>query len=70
MPHILPNLAGSLPNDSFSDVLGLPTVWVPHSYRGCSQHAPYEHVLKPVCRDALRLMAGLFWDLGERGTPG
>ncbi|KPP88448.1 MAG: putative deacylase [Rhodobacteraceae bacterium HLUCCO07] len=68
-PHILPNLAGSLPNDSFADILGLPTVWVPHSYRGCSQHAPNEHVLKPVCRDALRLMAGLFWDLGAGGTP-
>ena len=65
-PHILPNLAGSLPNDSFSEILGLPTVWVPHSYRGCSQHAPNEHVLKPVCRDALRIMAGLFWDIGER----
>ena len=65
-PHILPNLAGSLPNDSFSDILGLPTVWVPHSYRGCSQHAPNEHVLKPVCRDALCVMAGLFWDIGER----
>jgi len=68
-PHILPNLAGSLPNDNFTDILGLPTVWVPHSYRGCSQHAPDEHVLKPVCRDALRLMAGLFWDLGNGGTP-
>lgn len=64
-PHVLPNLAGSLPNDSFTDVLGLPTVWIPHSYRGCSQHAPNEHVLKPVCRDALRLMAGLFWDIAE-----
>jgi acetylornithine deacetylase/succinyl-diaminopimelate desuccinylase-like protein len=68
-PHILPNLAGSLPNDCFTDILGLPTVWVPHSYRGCSQHAPNEHVFKPLCRDALRLMAGLFWDLGEGGTP-
>lgn len=65
-PHVLPNLAGSLPNDSFSDILGLPTIWVPHSYRGCSQHAPDEHVLKPLCRDALRVMAGLFWDVGER----
>ncbi|MCZ0812195.1 MAG: M20 family metallopeptidase [Pseudomonadota bacterium] len=68
-PHILPNLAGSLPNDAFADILGLPTVWVPHSYRGCSQHAPDEHVLKPVSRDALRLMAGLFWDIGEGNTP-
>ena len=68
-PHVLPNLAGSLPNDAFADVLDLPTIWVPHSYRACSQHAPNEHVLKPVCRDALRIMAGLFWDLGEGGTP-
>ena len=67
--HVVPNLAGSLPNDSFTDILGLPTIWVPHSYRGCSQHAPNEHVLKPVCRDALRIMAGLFWDLGETGGP-
>ncbi len=64
--HVLPNLAGSLPNDSFTDILGLPTVWVPHSYRGCSQHAPDEHVLKDVCRDALRVMAGVFWDVGAR----
>ena len=68
-PHILPNLAGSLPNDCFADILGLPTVWIPHSYRSCSQHAPNEHVLGSVCRDALKLMAGLFWDLGEGDTP-
>jgi acetylornithine deacetylase/succinyl-diaminopimelate desuccinylase-like protein len=63
-PHILPNLAGSLPNDCFADILGMPTVWVPHSYRGCSQHAPDEHMLKLLCRDALRVMAGIFWDVG------
>lgn len=63
-PHILPNLGGSLPNQIFADTLGLPTVWVPHSYRGCSQHAPNEHVLKSVSHDALRLMTGLFWDIG------
>ncbi|MDJ0630185.1 MAG: M20 family metallopeptidase [Rhodobacter sp.] len=68
-PHVFPNLAGSLPNDVFADILGLPTVWVPHSYRGCSQHAPDEHVLKPVCRDALKVMAGLFWDLGDGPCP-
>lgn len=68
-PHVLPNLAGSLPNEVFADTLGLPTVWIPHSYLGCSQHAPDEHVLKPVSRDALRLMAGLFWDIGAVPTP-
>jgi acetylornithine deacetylase/succinyl-diaminopimelate desuccinylase-like protein len=67
-PHVLPNLAGSLPNDSFTDILGLPTVWIPHSYGGCNQHAPNEHVLKPLCREALGLMAGLWWDLGEAGA--
>jgi acetylornithine deacetylase/succinyl-diaminopimelate desuccinylase-like protein len=64
-PAILPNLGGSLPNDVFAETLGLPTVWVPHSYPGCSQHAPDEHLLASVARDALRLMTGLFWDLGE-----
>jgi acetylornithine deacetylase/succinyl-diaminopimelate desuccinylase-like protein len=64
-PHILPNLAGSLPNECFADILGLPTVWVPHSYLGCSQHAPDEHVLKSVCASAMALMAGLFWDIGS-----
>lgn len=67
--HVLPNLAGSLPNDCFTDILGLPTIWIPHSYRGCSQHAPNEHILKPLCRDALQVMAGVFWDVGENGVP-
>jgi len=64
-PTILPNLGGSLPNDCFADVLGLPTVWVPHSYPACAQHAPDEHLLVPVAREGLAIMTGLFWDLGE-----
>jgi len=64
-PALLPNLGGSLPNDVFAGTLGLPTVWVPHSYPACSQHAPGEHLLAPVAREALQIMAGLFWDLGE-----
>lgn len=68
-PAILPNLGGSLPNDCFSEVLGLPTVWVPHSYPGCSQHAPNEHVLAPILREGLQIMTGLFWDLAEEGAP-
>lgn len=69
-PAILPNLGGSLPNDVFADLLGLRTVWVPHSYSGCSQHAPNEHLLAPLAREGLRLMAGLWWDLGETGMNG
>ncbi|MEH3145807.1 MAG: M20 family metallopeptidase [Methylobacterium frigidaeris] len=66
-PVLLPNLGGSLPNDAFAHILGLPTLWVPHSYPACSQHAPDEHLLAPVVREGLVLMAGLFWDLGETG---
>ncbi len=69
-PHILPNLAGSLPNDVFATTLGLPTLWVPHSYAGCAQHAPNEHLLAPLVLEGLQIMAGLFWDLGEpEGLP-
>ena len=69
-PAILPNLAGSLPNELFADVLGLPTLWVPHSYPGCAQHAPHEHLLVPVVREGLQTMAGLYWDLGApQGLP-
>ncbi|WP_029137290.1 M20 family metallopeptidase [Nakamurella lactea] len=64
-PGLLPNLGGSLPNEAFADVLGLPTIWIPHSYPGCAQHAPDEHLLAPLMRESLQIMAGLFWDLGE-----
>lgn len=65
-PAILPNAGGSLPNDVFADILGMPTIWVPHSYPGCSQHAPNEHVPKALVRQAMAIMAGLYWDLGDK----
>jgi len=75
--HVLPNLGGFIPNHVFSEILGLPTIWVPHSYAGCSQHAPNEHVLLSVSQSAAAGMAGLFWDLGTsdaaelpRSAPG
>ena len=66
---VLPNLGGSICNDLFSDLLGLPTIWIPHSYGACSQHAPNEHILLSEARDAMGIMTGLYWDLGEPGTP-
>ncbi|MEM6488753.1 MAG: M20 family metallopeptidase [Pseudomonadota bacterium] len=68
-PAMLPNLGGSLPNEEFAHVLGMPTIWVPHSYAACSQHAPDEHALKSVLREGLAIMAGLWWDLGDPGVP-
>jgi acetylornithine deacetylase/succinyl-diaminopimelate desuccinylase-like protein len=69
-PAVLPNLGGSLPNDCFAETLGLPTIWVPHSYASCSQHAPNEHALAPILREGLRIMTGMFWDLGEAEARG
>jgi acetylornithine deacetylase/succinyl-diaminopimelate desuccinylase-like protein len=63
-PVVLPSLGGSLPNDLFTDILGLPTIWVPHSYPGCAQHAPNEHLPASLFPEAAGLMAGLYWDLG------
>ena len=68
-PAVLPNLGGSLPNHIFTDTLGLKTVWVPHSYPGCSQHAPNEHLPSALLREALCIMTGLYWDLGGGDTP-
>ncbi|WP_312691456.1 M20 family metallopeptidase [Kosakonia sp.] len=66
-PALLPNLGGSLPNDVFAGILGLPTLWVPHSYPACGQHAPDEHLPVAIAREGLAIMTRLFWDLGEQG---
>ena len=67
-PALLPNLGGSLPNDVFADTLGLPTVWVPHSYPACSQHAPNEHVLPGLMRQGLGMTAALLWQVGAQAA--
>jgi len=67
---VVPNLGGSLPNDIFVDVLGLKTLWMPHSYAGCSQHAPDEHILIPTVREGLIANTALYLAFGEHGIPG
>lgn len=64
---IEPNLGGTIPNDVFAEVLGLPTVWVPHSYPGCNQHAPDEHALTSILKQGAEIMTGMFWDM--RANP-
>lgn len=69
-PAVLPSFGGGLPNDVFAEALGLPTIWVPHSYPGCSQHAPNEHLPIAIATEGLAIMAGIYWDLGdEHGVP-
>ena len=49
---------------------GIPVVGFGTGYAHSSIHAPNEHILEAVSREALQIMTGLFWDLGEAGTPG
>lgn len=64
---LIPNLGGSLPNATFAYTLGLPTLWIPHSYPACLQHGPNEHCLASVAKQSLQIMTGVFWDLAEQG---
>lgn len=66
-PTLMPNSSGGLPSEIFARHLGCPVIWIPHSYGGSKQHGPDEHMLVPIARDGLSIMAGLFWDLGQ--TP-
>ncbi|HEU0158233.1 MAG TPA: M20 family metallopeptidase [Hyphomicrobiaceae bacterium] len=68
-PALIPQTGGSICNDVFTDILGIPTIWIPHSYAACSQHAPDEHLLLPLARSAVQLMAGLYWDIGDGNAP-
>jgi hypothetical protein len=68
-PAIVPQMGGSICNDVFTDILRIPTTWVPHSHAACSQHAPDEHMLVPLARSAIEVMAGLYWDIGEGNVP-
>jgi acetylornithine deacetylase/succinyl-diaminopimelate desuccinylase-like protein len=63
-PAVIPSTGGSICNDIFTDILGMPAIWIPHSYASCSQHWPDEHILMPLMRSAAGLMAGLYWDIG------
>jgi len=64
--QVIPNSSGGLPGDVFVDHLGTPLVWIPHSYNGCKQHGPDEHLLIAPAREGIAAMAGLWWDLGDK----
>ncbi|NUL60060.1 M20/M25/M40 family metallo-hydrolase [Brevibacterium luteolum] len=64
-PAVLPNLGGTIPNAVFSQTLNLPTVWIPHSYPACNQHAPDEHLLLPILAEGYEIMRTIFLDMGE-----
>jgi acetylornithine deacetylase/succinyl-diaminopimelate desuccinylase-like protein len=62
-PALLPNFGGGLPNDVFCEGLGLPTLWIPHSYPECNQHAVDEHLPESLIKEALQIMVGVYADI-------
>jgi acetylornithine deacetylase/succinyl-diaminopimelate desuccinylase-like protein len=67
--QVIPNSSGGLPGDVFVDHLNVPLIWIPHSYSGCKQHGPDEHLLKASAREGIAAFAGIWWDLGDGGAP-
>ena len=65
---VLPTSGGSNMTHIIQFVLDAPITWFPLSYAGCSQHAPNEHILKPLMRDGMRHVTGIYWDLGDPTT--
>jgi len=65
-PNLIPNSSGGLPSQIFAKALDVPVIWIPHSYGGCRQHGPDEHLLMQGTREGLEIMTGLFWDLGAK----
>ena len=65
---VLPNSGGSNMTHMIQSILDAPITWLPLSYAGCSQHAPNEHILKPLMREGMRHVTGIYWDLGDPAT--
>lgn len=63
---VMPNGGGSNMTYIMQYIVGMPCAWFPLSYAGCSQHAPNEHILKPLMREGLRHVTGIYWDLGDK----
>ncbi len=68
-PNVIPNSSGSNPSDMFIEELDMPVIWIPNSYAGCNQHGPDEHAMAPLLREGLRLLSGIWWDIGAGAAP-
>lgn len=65
---ILPNSAGSNMTEVIQYDLKIPIVWLPLSYAGCCQHAPNEHIIRPLMREGIRTVTEVYWHMGEEHT--
>ncbi len=65
---VMPCSGGSNVTGIIQSELGMPFSWLPMSYLGCSQHAPNEHILRPLMREGLALVTGVYWEMGNKET--
>lgn len=63
---VVPCSGGSNVTGIIQSELGMPFSWLPMSYLACSQHAPNEHILKPLMREGLALITGVYWEMGSK----
>jgi len=63
---VVPCSGGSNVTGIIASELGMPFAWLPMSYLACSQHAPNEHILKPLMREGLALITGVYWEMGTQ----
>jgi acetylornithine deacetylase/succinyl-diaminopimelate desuccinylase-like protein len=62
--NVVPCSGGSNITGIIAEEIGIPFAWLPMSYLACSQHAPNEHILKPLMREGLEIITGVYWELG------
>ena len=62
-PVIVPNLGGTIPDYLFTQVLGLPSVWVPYAPHDEANHAPNESITLEGFINGIRSTAAALYQL-------
>jgi acetylornithine deacetylase/succinyl-diaminopimelate desuccinylase-like protein len=63
-PVVLPNLGGSIPDWLFTQVLGVPSVWVPYAPHDEANHAPNESTTVEGFINGVRSTAAALFEIG------
>ncbi|OGL06640.1 MAG: hypothetical protein A3I03_06635 [Candidatus Rokubacteria bacterium RIFCSPLOWO2_02_FULL_68_19] len=62
-PVIVPNLGGTIPDYLFTQVLGLPSIWVPYAPHDEANHAPNESITLEGFVNGIRSTAAALFEL-------
>jgi len=64
-PIIFPSMGGSGPDYLFTNVLGLPSVWLPLSPHDSNNHAPNENIIMEDFFEGIKIGATIIERMGE-----